>query len=77
MKRAKKRGKGLDKFKVVASALLEEQVFESVYRDHPLVGAWSGRRECHPEPDWLLIYKVDFKRVVFERMGTHTDLFEK
>jgi mRNA interferase YafQ len=37
---------------------------------------WAGRRECHVESDWLLIYKLDEARIVFERTGTHADLFD-
>lgn len=46
-------------------------------RDHALVGNYSDRRECHIEPDWLLIYKIDEprKEIIFERTGTHSDLF--
>ena len=58
VKRAKKRGKDLEKFKVVAHALLAEEVLGPVLRDHQLAGTWAGRRECHLEPDWLLIYKL-------------------
>ena len=46
-------------------------------RDHPLTGRWSGHRECHIEPDWLLIYRIEAttKRIVFYRSGSHSDLF--
>ena len=37
---------------------------------------FSGRRECHVEPDWLLVYKREPDAVIFERTGTHADLFE-
>lgn len=42
----------------------------------PLVGNWRGRRECHTEPDWLLIYKLQDEEIIFERTGTNADLFE-
>jgi mRNA interferase YafQ len=45
------------------------------HRDHPLLGSYAGRRECHLEPDWLLIYKLSGADIIFERTGTHTDLF--
>jgi mRNA interferase YafQ len=45
-------------------------------RDHALKGEFSGRRECHVEPDWLLVYKREPDSVIFERTGTHADLFE-
>jgi mRNA interferase YafQ len=42
-----------------------------------LIGNYGGRRECHIEPDWLLIYKIDEtnKEIIFERTGSHSDLF--
>lgn len=43
--------------------------------DHPLLGVWKGRRECHIEPDWLLIYEASPTQVVLLRTGTHADLF--
>ena len=45
------------------------------FRDKNLVGDFIGRRECHIEPDWLLIYKIDKDEIIFERTGTHSDLF--
>ena len=47
------------------------------HRDHKLLGNYNGRRDCHIEPDWIFIYKPDPKnsRVIFERTGTHSDLF--
>jgi addiction module toxin, RelE/StbE family len=45
-------------------------------RDHPLVDNYVGRRECHIEPDWLLIYKLDGDEIIFERTGSHSDLFK-
>ncbi|MCZ6902361.1 MAG: type II toxin-antitoxin system YafQ family toxin [Rickettsia endosymbiont of Ixodes persulcatus] len=45
------------------------------YRDHNLIGNFIGRRERHIEPDWLLIYKIDEDSIIFERTGTHSDLF--
>lgn len=75
--RAKKRGKNLEKFKIIAHALLKGQALDPIHRDHRLVGAYGGRRECHMEADWLLIYKVEPTRVIFERMGSHSDLFKK
>jgi mRNA interferase YafQ len=47
------------------------------YHDHQLIGNYIGRRECHIEPDWLLLYTPGETRIVFERMGTHSDLFRK
>jgi len=74
-KRVQKRGKKLKKLKIVMSQLIDEEVLERRYRDHVLVGNYRNRRECHIEPDWLLIYKLDGNEIVFERTGSHADLF--
>ncbi len=76
MKRAKKRGKNLDKFKMIARALIESEGLDPLHRNHQLIGDYVGRRECHIEADWLLIYKLEKDQIVFERTGSHADLFE-
>lgn len=47
-------------------------------RDHELIGEWAGNRECHIQPDWLLIYRIDDDVLVLtlSRTGGHSDLFE-
>ena len=70
-----KRKKDLGKLQFVMGALVNEQTLDAKYRDHQLVGRWVGRRECHIEPDWLLIYELDAESIIFERTGTHSDLF--
>ena len=77
IKLAVRRGKNIEKFKIVARALLAGEALDPIHRDHRLVGNYAGRRDCHIESDWLLIYKTDGDRLVFERMGTHSDLFKK
>ena len=72
-----RRGKNLDKFKILAMTLISGQALDPIHRDHKLVGNYQGRRDCHIESDWLLIYKIDGDRLIFERMGTHSDLFKK
>jgi mRNA interferase YafQ len=76
IQKAKKRGKNLNKFKIIALALIEGQRLDPLHRDHQLVGDYAGRRECHIEADRLLIYKPEKNRILFERMGSHADLFE-
>lgn len=71
-----KRGKVVDKFKIVAEQLVWEKVLETRLRNHRLSGDYQGRWECHLESDWLLVYKLSETSVVFERTGTHADLFE-
>lgn len=77
LKRVKKRGKNLDKLKIIIRSLVADEPLDSLHRDHKLIGNWTGRRECHIESDWLLIYKIEFESIVFERTGTHSDLFQK
>jgi mRNA interferase YafQ len=72
---AKKRGKDTDKLKKVIALIVAEQPLPPRLRDHVLVGKYTGRRECHIEPDWLLVYKLESGAVIFERTGTHADLF--
>ena len=76
IKKAQKRGKNLDKFKVIPEMLLLGQPLDEIYRDHKLVGNYVGRKKCHIEPNWLLIYKIEETQMIFERMGTHSDLFK-
>ena len=76
VKRIKKRGKDTDKLKAVMGDLIGEKSLATKHRDHALLGTYKGRRECHIEPDWLLIYKLEPSRIIFERTGTHTDLFD-
>ena len=59
LKKIKKRGKNTKKLKSILSDLIDEKKLEEKYRDHKLIGNYKGRRECHIEPNWLLIYKID------------------
>jgi mRNA interferase YafQ len=77
LKRAQRRGKDLEKFKIIARALLAGQTLDPIHRDHKLIGNHVGRRDCHIESDWLPIYKIDKPWLIFERMGSHSDLFKK
>ncbi|MBI4025797.1 MAG: type II toxin-antitoxin system YafQ family toxin [Verrucomicrobia bacterium] len=76
VKLMKKRGKDLEKLKTVIRRICDGETLDPRLRDHPLKGSYAGRRECHLEPDWLLIYKFEPGTVTFERLGTHADLFE-
>jgi mRNA interferase YafQ len=75
LKRGLKRNKKMEKFKLVAESLLAGEKLDAIHRDYKLIGNFVGRRECHLESDWLLVYKVEEGRVIFERMGSHSDLF--
>ncbi|RZB37367.1 MAG: mRNA interferase YafQ [Desulfobacteraceae bacterium Eth-SRB2] len=76
LKKMEKRGKSLEKIKPILKTLINEERLNPTYKDHKLLGNYKGRRECHIEPDWLLIYKVTDSEIIFERTGTHSDLFE-
>ena len=75
LKRMLKRGKEKNKIKLLVAKLINEERLEPKNKDHKLVGNYEGRRECHIEPDWLLIYKLEKEMIIFERTGTHSDLF--
>ena len=75
LKRIRKRGKNLEKLKIIVRTLLAEETLDPIHHDHKLIGNWQGRREGHIESDWLLIYKYEIDRIIFERTGTHSDLF--
>ena len=77
VKRCRRRGKNLDKFKLIARTLLSGEQLDPIHRDHKLTGNFMGRRDCHIESDWILIYKIDTEHLIFERMGSHSDLFKK
>ena len=59
----------------MVTLLSEKQLLPMRYRDHALTGNWRGHRDCHIQPDWLLIYKIDDENLILERTGTHSDLF--
>lgn len=71
-----KRGNDPEKLKLVITTLINEEPLPSRHRDHALVGNFRDRRECHVEPDWLLIYKILVDEIIFERTGSHSDLFK-
>ncbi len=76
LKRAKKRGKDLNKLKAVINTLSAGETLATRFRPHMLSGNWAGFWECHIESDWLLIWiDEDEKTVVLFRLGTHSDLF--
>ncbi len=77
IRRAGRHGENLEKFKILARSLIEGKKLDPLHRDHHLVGDYAGRRECHIEADWLLIYKLVGHRIICERTGSHADLFRK
>jgi mRNA interferase YafQ len=71
-----RRGKDPEKIKQVILVLVNEQPLDIKHRDHPLTGNFSGFRDCHIEPDWLLIYRIESDTLYLERTGSHSDLFK-
>ncbi|MEE8357611.1 MAG: type II toxin-antitoxin system YafQ family toxin [Anaerolineales bacterium] len=71
-----KRGKKFAEFKGLIRRIADGETLEAKYRDHILVGQYEGTRECHIEPDWLLIYELTESELVLIRTGTHSDLFK-
>lgn len=77
LKLAKKRGLKIENLRTVVNILAEQKKLDAKYRDHSLTGEYRGFRECHIEPDWLLVYRVneDALELFLFRTGTHSDLF--
>lgn len=76
-KRIKKRGYDTKLLEKVISLLAERQPLPAQYRDHSLSGDYTGCRECHIAPDWLLVYEVKEEELILylTRTGTHSDIF--
>lgn len=78
-KLALKRGLNVTLLEDVVAALAMGKKLPEKHKDHGLSGNWSGHRECHILPDWLLIYRMEDNVLVLtlSRTGTHSDLFGK
>jgi mRNA interferase YafQ len=74
-RRAQKRGKDMSKLREVLILLIAAEPLPPGFNDRPLTGDWDGYRDCHIEPDWLLLYKIDGNDLILVRAGTHADLF--
>jgi len=70
-----KRGYKLNKLRAVIEVLVNEGTLEARHKDHPLQGKYTGVRDCHISPDWILIYAVVGDELRLIRTGTHSDLF--
>lgn len=77
LKLAKKQKKDLNKLFNVIEKLANLEQLDNKYKDHPLLGEYKGLRECHIDPDWLLIYYIENNTLtlVLSRLGSHSDLF--
>lgn len=68
-------GKDKNKLLDLAKKMVSQEPLDASYRDHKLIGSYKNHRECHIEPDWLLIYKIEGEEIIFERTGSHSELF--
>jgi mRNA interferase YafQ len=74
---AERQGRDVERLECVIDALASGDSLPAEYRDHPLKGEYKGYRECHIEPDWLLVYKIDKGLLVLllSRTGAHSKIF--
>ena len=75
-KRMIKQGREVNLLDDVAEQLIDEKVLHQKHRDHNLKGKLLGSKECHIQGDWLLIYSIDGNAIIFERTGSHAELFK-
>jgi mRNA interferase YafQ len=75
VKRMQRQGREVEKLKRVLETLVKGEPLAARFRDHVLVGQYKGTRECHMEPDRLLIYELAETEFVLIRTGSHSDLF--
>ena len=78
IKKASKQGKNIELLFEVVDRLSEGETLEPKFKDHKLSGDYEGKRECHIEPDFLLIYEICKEEIVLYlvRVGSHSDLFD-
>jgi mRNA interferase YafQ len=76
LRRMRQQGKDLSKLYDVVETLARGEDLDARHRPHPLTGDWRPFWDCHIEPDWLLIYRVQDGFVELYRTGNHDDLFE-
>jgi len=75
VKKALRRNKDPKKLKTLIRRLVRGETLPDKYQDHPLRGDYAACRDCHIEPDWILIYRIKGNELHLIRTGTHTDLF--
>lgn len=78
LKQAKKQGRDIEKLFDIVEKIAKDETLDEIYRDHSLAGNYKGTRECHIEPDFLLIYEKieDVLVLSLVRTGSHSDLFK-
>ena len=73
----KRRGKNINSLNKIIQLLQEQKPLPTKTRDHQLTGSMADYRDCHIEPDWILLYQVIDEDLILVRTGTHSDLFKK
>jgi mRNA interferase YafQ len=77
-KRITRQKKNPEKLNAIIKLLLTGQKLDQQkHKDHALTGNWAGHRDCHIDPDWLLIYRTTTNDLYLERTGSHSELFKK
>lgn len=78
LKLAAKRGYNLERLNDVVNLLAAQEKLPEKYKDHELIENYVGFRECHIQPDWLLVYRIQSDALILflSRTGTHSDLFD-
>lgn len=76
VERMKRRNKDMEALKWVINQLVAEKQLSAKYCDHTLIGNYKDCRECHIQPDWLLIYMINEDKLILVRTGSHADLFK-
>lgn len=76
-KRSTKQRKNIEKLDDVLFKLAHQIPLEPKFRDHKLSGDHADKRDCHIEPDWLLIYQILNNDLILYRLGSHSELFGK
>jgi len=75
VKKTLRRNKDVDKLKELIKKLVKGEALDAKYRDHPLKGDCRDYRDCHIEPDWILIHRIKSEKLNLIRTGSHSDLF--
>ena len=75
VKRLQRQRKDLTRLKSIIQVLVTEELLDDHYRDHALIGNWKGFQECHIQPDWLLVYRIENEELQLARTGSHAELF--
>jgi len=75
-KRVSSQGKDLSKLEFIIEILMNKEELNPKFNDHLLSGKWKNHRDCHSEPDWILIYKLTNVSLTLERTGSHSELFK-